>query len=59
MKIDHGSHTWCGLYFKNDDEPEIDHILPKSQGGMDAYANWQLLHRHCHDQKTARDNLTV
>jgi 5-methylcytosine-specific restriction endonuclease McrA len=26
---------------------------------MDAYANWQLLHCHCHDQKTARDNLTV
>jgi RNA-directed DNA polymerase len=54
-----GKCPWCGLYFKNDDEPEIDHILPKSQGGMDAYANWQLLHRHCHDQKTARDNLTV
>jgi RNA-directed DNA polymerase len=34
---------------------ELDHIIPKSQGGKDEYKNWQLLHRHCHDTKTARD----
>jgi RNA-directed DNA polymerase len=32
---------------------EVDHITPKHLGGIDAYANWQLLHGHCHDAKTA------
>jgi len=54
-----GKCAWCGLYFKDEDLPELDHILPKSQGGRDCYTNWQLLHRHCHDEKTARDNLAV
>ena len=34
---------------------EIDHKIPKSKGGKDKYENWQLLHRHCHDIKTATD----
>lgn len=34
---------------------EVDHILPKSQGGNSHYDNLQLLHRHCHDTKTAND----
>ncbi len=34
---------------------EVDHIIPKSQGGRDSSDNWQLLHRHCHDTKTAKD----
>ncbi|MFO7092648.1 HNH endonuclease, partial [Limnospira platensis] len=34
---------------------EIDHIVPRSQGGKDDYKNLQLLHRHCHDDKTALD----
>jgi len=54
-----GKCAWCGLYFKDGDLPEIDHILPKSQGGKESYTNWQLLHRHCHDEKTARDNQAV
>ncbi|MEH2296627.1 MAG: HNH endonuclease [Nostoc sp.] len=29
--------------------------MPKSKGGKDSYNNWQLLHRHCHDKKTAFD----
>lgn len=45
----------CGLIFRNEDLLEIDHVIPKSQGGKDSYDNWQLLHRHCHDKKTARD----
>lgn len=42
----------CGLYFRDGDVPEVDHIVPRSQGGIDAYSNWQLLHAHCHDQKS-------
>jgi RNA-directed DNA polymerase len=34
---------------------EVDHIIPRSQGGSDRYWNLQLLHRHCHDLKTAKD----
>ena len=28
---------------------------PRNLGGRDAFHNWQLLHRHCHDKKTAED----
>jgi RNA-directed DNA polymerase len=34
---------------------EIDHIIPKSLGGKNNDRNLQVLHRHCHDQKTAKD----
>lgn len=50
-----GKCTYCGHYFKQDDVMEVDHIKPKSQGGKDQYDNFQLLHRHCHDSKTASD----
>ncbi len=45
----------CGLYLKDGDIIELDHIIPKSKGGKDSYENWQLLHRHCHDVKTKDD----
>jgi len=45
-----------GLFFKNGDLLEADHILPRSQGGSEDYKNLQLLHRHCHDVKTAHDS---
>jgi len=45
----------CGLYFRESDVMEVDHRIPKSLGGKDSYDNWQLLHRHCHDTKTASD----
>ncbi len=50
-----GKCPHCGLYFKDTDIVEVDHIRPKSLGGKDTYENLQLLHRHCHDQKTAND----
>jgi RNA-directed DNA polymerase len=46
----------CGLLFTRADESmEYDHILPKARGGSDRLHNRQLLHAHCHDQKTAED----
>jgi len=45
----------CGLTFREDDLLEVDHIIPKSLGGKDEWKNLQLLHRHCHDVKTASD----
>jgi len=50
-----GRCTWCGLYFKSEDLPEIDHIIPAAQGGKDEYNNWQLLHGHCHNEKSTMD----
>lgn len=31
---------------------EVDHILPRSQGGLDIYKNLQLVHKACHEAKT-------
>jgi RNA-directed DNA polymerase len=55
IKRQKGKCPECGLTFRDEDLLEIDHIIPKSQGGKDRYDNLQLLHRHCHDKKTARD----
>ena len=55
MKRQKGKCTRCGLYFKDEDVVEVDHIIPKAEGGKDHYKNLQLLHRHCHHKKTADD----
>jgi RNA-directed DNA polymerase len=55
IKRQQGKCAQCGLYVKDGDQLEIDHRIPKTLGGTDLYVNLQLLHRHCHDQKTALD----
>ena len=55
LRRQHGSCWKCGRQFRPEDVLEVDHIRPRSQGGDDRWTNLQLLHRHCHDQKTARD----
>ena len=52
LKIQKGKCNLCGLTFKHGDILEVDHIIPKANGGQDKYQNLQLLHRHCHDLKT-------
>lgn len=52
LKTQKGRCQWCGLYFRSDDRMEIDHVQPRNQGGKDYRSNLQLLHRHCHDQKS-------
>jgi len=54
LKRQKGQCLYCELYFRYGDILEVDHIISKEMGGADAYRNWQLLHRHCHDQKTAK-----
>jgi RNA-directed DNA polymerase len=56
LKKQKGKCTHCDLYFREEDVLEVDHKIPKSKGGKDTYDNWQLLHRHCHDSKTAQDS---
>ncbi len=48
----------CGLTFRPTDLMEVDHIKPRSEGGDNTLKNKQLLHRHCHDSKTALDKKT-
>ncbi len=59
MKQQQGKCGWCGLYFKDGDKLEQDHRKPLSQGGIKARSNLQLLHRHCHDQKSATDEKKI
>ena len=56
LKRQEGKCPECNLFFKEGDILEVDHRIPRSQGGKDEYINLQLLHRHCHDTKTANDN---
>ncbi|MDO1451740.1 group II intron maturase-specific domain-containing protein [Rhodocytophaga aerolata] len=55
LKKQQGKCNWCSLHFNREDQLETDHILPLSKGGKDRVDNLQLLHRHCHHQKTASD----
>ncbi|MDZ8235757.1 MAG: group II intron reverse transcriptase/maturase [Nostoc sp. ChiQUE01a] len=55
LKNQKGKCAYCGHTFKEEDLMEVDHIIPCSQGGRNEYKNLQLLHRHCHDSKTAED----
>jgi RNA-directed DNA polymerase len=55
VKRQSGRCSWCGLYFTSEDWLEVDHVIPTTMGGRDRYDNWQLLHKHCHHQKTAQD----
>ena len=56
LKKQKGKCTHCEMFFREDDVMEVDHSIPKSKGGKDEYKNLQLLHRHCHDTKTANDS---
>ena len=55
LKKQKGKCRWCGLHFKDGDVMEVDHIKPKSKGGGNRKENLQLLHGHCHDEKTRFD----
>jgi RNA-directed DNA polymerase len=49
-----GKCRWCGLHFREEDHIEVDHLLPKSQGGGEELSNKCVLHRHCHDERHAQ-----
>ncbi|WP_414625109.1 group II intron reverse transcriptase/maturase [Calothrix sp. CCY 0018] len=59
LKQQKGKCKWCGYHFREGDILEEDHIVPTSLGGRDEYKNLQLLHGHCHDQKTALDLIEI
>ncbi|MEQ9549400.1 MAG: group II intron reverse transcriptase/maturase [Coleofasciculus sp. G3-WIS-01] len=55
LKQQKGKCPWCELRFQEWDVIEVDHKIPRALGGKDEWKNLQLLHRHCHDEKTALD----
>lgn len=55
IKIQKGYCTYCKTRFLFDSDVEVDHIIPRSMGGKDVYKNLQLLHKHCHINKTKTD----
>jgi RNA-directed DNA polymerase len=59
LKKQKGKCAHCELFFKNGDLLEIDHKKARSKGGKNTQDNLQLLHRHCHDTKTANDDKAV
>ncbi|MBH8563781.1 group II intron reverse transcriptase/maturase [Nostoc sp. CENA67] len=59
LKQQKGKCIHCSLTFKDGDLMEIDHITPKFKGGNNKLENLQILHRHCHDEKTADDYANV
>jgi RNA-directed DNA polymerase len=59
LKKQKGKCNWCGLHFREGDILEEDHIIPTALGGKNTYENHQLLHGHCHDEKTAMDLIDI
>jgi RNA-directed DNA polymerase len=59
LKEQSGKCGFCELNFKYGDLWEVDHDVPTSRGGKNIQSNLQLLHRHCHDRKSATDRDVV
>jgi len=59
LKKQKGKCNWCKLHFREGDILEEDHIIPTALGGKNIYENLQLLHAHCHDEKTALDIIDI
>lgn len=55
LKQQKGKCPWCGLHFREEDVMELDHKIPRALGGKEEWKNLQLLHRHCHDEKSKFD----
>jgi RNA-directed DNA polymerase len=55
LKRQKGKCVICGLFFRHDDQWQVDHIIRKESGGKDTDKNRQLLHSHCHKAKTRVD----
>jgi hypothetical protein len=55
IRAQKGYCPWCNTPFQYESIVKVDHIIPKSKGGKDTYKNLQLLHSHCHIEKTKLD----
>jgi RNA-directed DNA polymerase len=55
LKRQDGRCAWCGSLFVDRATIEVDHVRPRVFNGKTDLVNLQLLHRHCHDQKSMLD----
>jgi RNA-directed DNA polymerase len=55
LKRQKGKCARCKMYLRPEDMIETDHIDPTRTAKRNRYDNLQLLHKHCHDNKTAED----
>ena len=58
LKLQKGKCNWCKLTFQDGDIIETDHITPIAMG-ENQKDNLQLLHKHCHDNKTRYDLIAI
>ena len=58
LKKQKGKCAMCDRTFREDEVIEKDHIIPKTLGGK-YKDNIQLLHGHCHDEKTKVDLIAI
>ena len=59
LKKQKGKCCLCGLYFRDEDVMEVDHKIAIALSGRDEWTNLQLLHRHCHHEKTREDKKKI
>lgn len=59
LKRQNGICSYCQTRFSFNSVMEVDHITPKALGGKDIYVNLQLIHKHCHIQKTRIDRINI
>jgi RNA-directed DNA polymerase len=55
LKRQQGRCAWCGSLFTERADIEIDHVHPRVFNGRTDLTNLQLLHSHCHNQKSVLD----
>lgn len=53
---DEGICQFCGCVVAGPRQAQVDHIIPKVDGGSDAMENLRLLCLACHSWRTAMDN---
>src|SRR5216110_2789289 len=49
----------CGLYFREGDLLDTDHLIPTALGGKNDITNKWVYHKHCHVKKTAEDKAQI
>jgi RNA-directed DNA polymerase len=55
LTTQNGRCNLCNTFFLTGDTIEIDHIQRLADGGKDILSNQQLLHRHCHEVKSRKE----
>lgn len=55
LRKQRGLCKWCGQRFRPNDVWNVDHITSKVKMGTNKRSNLQLIHKQCHEKKTASE----